>query len=182
VTHSDWEMIGAIGQWVGAIATFGAVALALWQVRSDRRVSLRLRPSHSLIFSGDGTAPEHVLAFSIANTGFRPVTVQSVGWESGWLRRFGPSFLRKRQAIQMMDRPAAPRLPSILQPGESITVMADAEHVFGRDAYSELFTRTLPIVGVRNANVRAVVHTTLRSVSVPVERKLVDQLRGVVPL
>jgi hypothetical protein len=179
---TDWDMVGAIGQWAGAAATFAAVAFSLWQVKSERRVSIQLTPSRSFIFDRMGSQPVSVLAFSITNTGFRSVKVQSVGWESGWLRIGRPKWLEKRASIQMLDSPLSSHLPVVLQPGDSVTLMADGQNVFGKKSYEDMFMRDIPLLGKRRARVKAVAHTTLGSVKVNVPNGLVDLLRGAISL
>lgn len=172
-----WTMVGAVAQIAGAVATFAAVAFALWQTLSERRVSLRVLANTSLIFDGVGNPPEAVMSFSITNTGQRPVTLQSVGWETGW-SRIGPKWLQKQYAIQMTDRLGAPQPPQVLQPGQSVTLMADGCHVFGEGRYDGLFLRDMPLFGRRRTRIRAVAHTTLRSVKAKPSGDLVDDLLG----
>ncbi len=93
-----WTAVAAIGQILGAIATFLAVLVSLWIVRSDRTLHGRGEAKIMVSFLGDGSSGVYSVGFLVENTGTRDFLVQSISWRIGWISR-GPKFLRYRLAI-----------------------------------------------------------------------------------
>lgn len=146
----NWEAVGAIGQVVGAAATFGAVVVSLYLARRSRRPILKVSAAEWTRI--DEYETEQLMAFSVINIGERPVEIRSIGWRTGWLR-WGPSELRFRYAVQMFEpRHRTTQPPYNLTPGTEVSSyvgMANLlEHAerFGRTG--PLFTRTIPFGGV----------------------------------
>jgi hypothetical protein len=74
----DWVMVGAIGQWAGAIATFAAVVVALWTARLSSAV--RLKVKGALAATDRGRGVEWYIIASAVNLSHRPVTVSGAGF------------------------------------------------------------------------------------------------------
>ncbi len=93
-----WTALSAIGQLLGALATFLAVLVSLWIVRSDR--SLRGRGDARILvsFAGDGSPGIYQVGFQVHNVGYRDFLVQSISWRVGWFRH-GPKPIRHEYAI-----------------------------------------------------------------------------------
>jgi hypothetical protein len=142
-----WAKVAALGQVASAAATTAAVIVALWIARSDRRVNLKVTAGLRLIWAGDGSPATDVIAIVIANRGTRLVRVVNLGWRSGWLRRYGPEFLRQQFALQNASLvPGSPRLPFDVEPLKEQTIMVNVSD-FNDNARPEdrdLFTRKFP--------------------------------------
>lgn len=75
-----------LGQWLGALATFAAVAVTLYLARSESRVRLAVSAEASLdIFSGRKGHDLRALHVTVVNHGMRPVIVGSFGFAT-WPR------------------------------------------------------------------------------------------------
>lgn len=81
----DWNMVGALGQWAGAILTALAVVLALKQSRDATTFKLKPRADISIYYPpvppppGARVSTGYVLRFQVTNVGLRPVEVVSSG-------------------------------------------------------------------------------------------------------
>jgi hypothetical protein len=96
---SWWSAVAAVGQVLGAIATFMAVVVSLWIVRTDRSLQGKGHAGILVIFAGDGSPGIYLVGFRVENTGIRDFMVQSIGWRVGW-SRWGPRKLSYAYAIQ----------------------------------------------------------------------------------
>lgn len=96
---SWWTAVAAIGQVLGAIATFLAVALSLWIVRTDRSLKGRGSAKILVTFVGDGSPGQYYVGFIAENTGIRDFLVHSISWRIGWTS-WGPNSLKYSFAIQ----------------------------------------------------------------------------------
>lgn len=70
----DWNVVGALGQWAGAIATFMAVVVALYTAQNS------IKPKLKLEFSEDEEFPPYekphtIYKFKAINIGVIPVTL-----------------------------------------------------------------------------------------------------------
>ena len=74
----DWNAVGAIGQWVGAIATTGAVIVALKQAHDATAVRVKVGVSFGLITQAS-LMSEAMVIFSVSNIGLRTVRLTSAG-------------------------------------------------------------------------------------------------------
>ena len=143
-----WTMVGAIGQVAAAIATFAAVCVSLWLAHSERRVHIRVRAGLRLLFAGDGSPFEDVIAVHVTNHGLRPVRISSVGWRTGWLKR-GPKWLAFQNAVQKFDVPisaiSSPRPPCDLGPGQEVTFYVSPDPFKrGGEIRDTFFSRHVP--------------------------------------
>lgn len=155
-----WTKISAIGQLVGAAATFAAVAVSLWVVLSERRESLRLVVGKRLIVGG-GHDRIAVVSFEVTNIGVAPIRVNSAGWRSGWVSR-GPAWARYRHAVQMNDDLGLGVMaPFDLLPGRSASLLLRlALFLEEREANMELFgDRAVPLIGERRPPIHGLVYT-----------------------
>lgn len=77
-TSNDWNAVGALGQWAGAIATFSAVAVALKTTYDASKNRIKVEVSFGFL---TGIQPEGVqmIIFSATNIGVRQVKLQSSG-------------------------------------------------------------------------------------------------------
>jgi len=120
-----WAKVGAIGQVAGAFATFLAVCVSLWLARSERRVNVKARAGLSVLVAGDGSPFEDIISIQIANHGFQPIRVSSIGWRTGWWR-YWPKWLKFQYAIQKLDLPVSgmsgPRPPFDLGPRQEVSI------------------------------------------------------------
>lgn len=77
-SNINWEAIGAIGTCLGAIATFWAVVVALWQTRLTRVKKLNLSFNRNILLYDSGTIDG--VSISVQNTGNRNITIQEIGF------------------------------------------------------------------------------------------------------
>ena len=76
----NWDAVGAIGEWFGAVATAAATGVALWFGYRGDRIRLKVTATVDLvIFSG--AAPVAVVRLAAANNGPRPATLTHAGAE-----------------------------------------------------------------------------------------------------
>lgn len=156
-----WTKWAAIGQLLGAGATFMAVAASLWIALYGLRPKLKLRAQEWTIL-GSGTADdEQVFAFQIANVGERPIQVRSFG-KTGWLG-FGPAWLRRQYAMQNFNSVLWTTAPPFdLQPGTEVSSHVYMHHLLAhceaRASGPSLYARDYPILGCRATRIKAVAH------------------------
>ncbi len=113
----NWNAIAAIGQWLGAIATFAAVLVALKQSRDASQARIKVDVSGGSIYSegrGELTPTEPLVIFSATNAGSRVVTLRS-------LILVLPN--KNRQLI------GSPELPKELQIAEQVNILCPCETI-----------------------------------------------------
>jgi len=76
-TSEFWTMWSALATTIGAIATFCAVVVALWQSRLQNRKHLEVKLKYA-ISSPEG---QHYLSISVPNRGNREVTLNGFSWK-----------------------------------------------------------------------------------------------------
>ena len=156
----DWNAVAAIGQVVGAVATFMAVWVSLRLARKARVPDARLKVSTVLIIS-PGLNDIRVLMFSVTNSGERSIHVRTVGWQTGWFKH-GPSWLKKQYAMQLTGGvPGTPEPPFELSPANEVStycLMANVEDACRERRSDPFFTRDYPWLGRRSTRVRASVY------------------------
>jgi hypothetical protein len=118
LTEADWNIVNTIAQSVSAIGTLLAVVVSLYLAR--HQTALRLVVRTSVIFTVTpgvpGSQDGPFFSINIANAGFRDVTVTSLGWRLGWLRR--------RHFFQTLSLHAlSGTLPRKLAPSETVDLV-----------------------------------------------------------
>jgi hypothetical protein len=176
-----WNKVAAIGQVAGAIATFLAVGFSLWQVRSERREALQASVGIRLMFIGDGSPALEVIIFNVINTGYRPITINSISWETGWFRGWAPEWLKKKYFLHVPNSVHSWSLPATLQPGGSAFFSGDSQDFLSSVAVDKIFFRKLPLFGWRRTKILARIGTTLGTHKAKVERNLIDKLDELEP-
>lgn len=73
-----WSSVGAIGQWVGSIATFAAVFVALKTTNDASRNRIKVTASLGFL-TGVSSLSENMIIFTATNIGLRPVQLRSSG-------------------------------------------------------------------------------------------------------
>lgn len=137
----NWEMVAALGQLGGAVATFLAVVVALWVAYAERRVRLKVRAMLQVLTPGDGSGFEDVITISITNYGHRSVHIAQVGWRTGWSRR-GPDWLKFQHAISLFNHPVSAmgqKPPFELEPGRAATLFLAPEAINRNREHRETF-------------------------------------------
>lgn len=156
-TDVAWNIVAAIGQIAGAVATFMAVWVSMSLARKGRMPDAKLQVSTGLIIT-HGEDDIRMLRFSITNIGERNIHVRTVGWQTGWLKS-GPSWLKKQYAVQMTGGvPGTVVPPFELSPGNEVStycLMANVEDRCRERRANPFFTRDLPILGRRSTKVLA---------------------------
>ncbi len=77
-----WTAFGAIGGTLGALATFVAVIVALWQTKFSYKKKLLLSFTDNMnIVLGNGNKFYHCVGVTITNIGNRDVVIQNWGFE-----------------------------------------------------------------------------------------------------
>lgn len=178
-----WTKITAIGQIAGAFATALAVAVSLWVVLSERQPRVKVRAGlRLLITQGRPELSEEVINITVENTGQRPVSVNSIGWRVGWVRRFGPKWMHYGFAMQSAAmRRDSHDPPYVIEPGQEKVMLVNLEPFHGDGARSQrtadMFVRTVPFLGPTPANIRCAAHVVgARSRYFKVERTLAEFL------
>jgi hypothetical protein len=158
-----WLEVGAIGQVLGAAATFLAVVASLFIALRVNKPRLRFRASSMLIIGDHAAQDLNVAAFSVVNQGDRPVHIRGIGWHTGEMR-WGPKFLRRQSAVQIAGGVPYGRVPPYeIQAGEEISsyaLMTNLIEYSEERKASPFFTRDWPLgLGRRPTRVRAYVYT-----------------------
>lgn len=84
----NWQFINSFADWFSAFGTIGAVIVALYLARQDKRVRLRVTAGHRVIVSqGLKGPPPQYLAIRITNVGHRDVQVVGIGWRIGLFKK-----------------------------------------------------------------------------------------------
>lgn len=108
----DWNMVSAVGQWGGAVATFSAVIVALKQNKPKVKVTASIRN----VIASDGTLiAENRLYITAINIGSIPVQITSAG-----LR------MPRRNKYDLYIVPELDKLPKVLMPSEEVSIWTDA--------------------------------------------------------
>ena len=77
-----WTAVGAIGGSIGAIATFSAVVVALWQTKYNNRKKLKVTVTEkNSVVSMKDNQIFHYVGLSVINIGNRDVVIKSWGFE-----------------------------------------------------------------------------------------------------
>jgi len=105
-----------IGTWLAALATLGAVIVALQLARRTEKVRLKAYAGLRVIVLGDGNPPQEHLVIGVTNMGERSVTINTVGWAVG--KRKHRSF-----CIQTVSGPYTKQYPVELAHGKSADFM-----------------------------------------------------------
>lgn len=178
-----WTKIAAIGQVAGALATALAVAVSLWVVLSERQTRVKVAAGLRLIVApGRPDLAEEVINITVVNAGLRPVSINSIGWRSGWVRHLGPKWARYEFAVQTSGlRMDSHDPPYILEPGQQKAMLVSLKPFHGNEASSQrtksLFAKTLPFLGPVSANICCAAHIVgARSRYFSVERSLAEYL------
>lgn len=75
-----WVMIGSIGQCVGALATFAAVCVALWQTKYVNRKRIKLS-FNNFVYAMFEEQVINAISVNIKNIGNKPITINQFGIE-----------------------------------------------------------------------------------------------------
>lgn len=144
-----WAAFGAIAQAAGAVATFGAIVVALVLARAERGLLGRGRATIMLAVSGDGTPGEYELHFELENTGMRPLVWETTSWRVGWLR-WGPNALRYRWALQS-DHLGSPFTTQTIEPAMTGRVAIPVQVMKGglqaAEDRDDFFRGPVPLLG-----------------------------------
>lgn len=110
----NWQLINSFADWFSAIGTIGAVVVALYLARQDKRIRLRVSAGHRVLVSqGMKGPPPQYLAIRVTNVGHREVQVTGIGWRIG--------LLKKSYAEQTIMRDdVSSTLPARLRDGEEV--------------------------------------------------------------
>ena len=173
-----WSAVAAIGQIFGAIATFFAVFVSLWIVRTDR--SLRGKGNAKIIvsFARDGSPGVYHVGFIVENCGIRDFLVQSISWRVGWVA-IGIKTLTFRHAIQTSGTGYMFEnrwVKSSLSEHFLISVSDMKIGLAAEGERGEFFSRKLPFVGW--APIKAYANIAgAKPIPLKVEKQLKDFLR-----
>lgn len=175
-----WTKLAAIGQLLGAVATFAAVVVSLWIALSERRPKLKVKAGERLTIGG-GLPEQRLLMISITNVGQRVAQVRTVGWQSGHWPWQWPNFLRRQNAVQMPgDTGLGQDPPFVIEPGQEISVYLDLDHYLARIKEQDrdpMFSRTWPLLGLIPAKAWVLAATAEgRTARGPVEKPLMRLL------
>lgn len=151
------RVLALLGSWLAGIGSLAAVITSLWLARRSEKPHLSVK----VHMKGFGATDPHNRprwVFSIINTGFRSVTVESLGWR--WRER-----LRNQICWEPFFHGRV--LPRTLEPGDHADI--EAGPIKFADMVELLQSRK---------RVWAVVGTAIGRVTVPVNPSLRRYLRG----
>lgn len=74
----NWEAVSAIGTWVGGIATFAAVVVALCTSRQATKIKIKVSAGIGFVPQDGELVPAHMV-YSAYNNGLRPVHLTDIG-------------------------------------------------------------------------------------------------------
>lgn len=125
-----WE---AIGTWVAAVGTVGAIWTALSIARRDNAIRLKINASVGQIV-GNPLIPmqQRHLWITVTNLGRRPLILQTISWRSGLLPARW-KFLSRIYAVQNAIAPQGPNLPLRMQDGDVANWMIPLDHWLADD-------------------------------------------------
>lgn len=114
----NWLAVGSIGQWFGALATFGAVVVALRQNKPKIKVTAKvcdwLQESN---FSGKTVkVAEDRLHITAVNVGNIPVQITSMGLK-----------LPRKEKHEIYIVPQPNTIPRVLMPSDEVSIWTDAK-------------------------------------------------------
>lgn len=115
----DWNAVGAIGVWAGAIATTGAVIVALKQSSDATSTKVKVGVSLGFIAQGPSTS-EFMVILSATNIGLRTVRLTSAG-----------ILLSDRKQL-IFPSQSAGALPASLQQSETTQFWVEAQDIAER--------------------------------------------------
>lgn len=120
MSNINWDMVSALGQIAGAMATFAAVVVSLKLARDHGRPQVRLEVSLSTVL---GPPSFDAVSFTVINRGSRPVTINSYGWRTRGLRWSPESMwiMHDHRIAHQAD------LPKTLQPGEQAIYLVSVD-------------------------------------------------------
>ncbi|SRR5713226_217612 len=112
--RDTWNFVNSFAPWLSALGTFSAVVVSLYLANRDRRIRLKLTAGIRVIaFSGQTLASGmKVISVEVTNVGFRTVTVSSIFWRVGILKRV--DFVQIPSTI-----PYSSSLPATLTDGQT---------------------------------------------------------------
>lgn len=97
-------LVGALGTWAAAFATFAAVAVSLRLARRSERIDLKINCGVRADIAGDGTPPRRFIGIAVVSRQDRPVSIDWVGWKVGRGRT-------AQHVIQMLSPTSVSRVP-----------------------------------------------------------------------
>lgn len=121
----DWNIFSAIFQAFGAVATFLAVLVALWQTKYANRKRLQLSFTEVSQIIGMNNGSVELATLTVSNIGNRAVTVQNWGFV----------ISRKVQGMVLQDPSNAvlklvdTLLPKKIEPEETINLVITADNL-----------------------------------------------------
>jgi hypothetical protein len=116
------------------------------------------------------------MAIRVENHMDVPIRIVVAGWRTGWLRLFGPAWLRTQAAVQQFSA-GSPSPPYDLAPGTDVLFYTWTNEFGDAARNAEFFGRKFPLMKTPiAARIRAVISVVgpYRDLKVPVERTLAN--------
>ena len=76
------DILSVIGTWVASLGTVAAVITSLYLARAQNSIKVRVYADLRKMISNASKEMPDYLFVSVVNTGFRPVNIMNIGWES----------------------------------------------------------------------------------------------------
>lgn len=109
-----WDLVNGFANWLSAIASIAAAAVALYIANRSARPTAMLSVGHRITIGQGAIAPYPEYAvFRVVNTGDRPIRIVQIGWSIRWPTR--------RAAVQMFEQSISSKLPIDLSHGQEAT-------------------------------------------------------------
>lgn len=161
-----------IGTWVAAVATFAAVAVALYLSRRSERIRLKVTAGIRLLLLDSGVPSDRIVLINFVNLGDRTVVVNSVGWKIG-------KGTKARLCVQTGSGPRNSNIPKFLAHGESgsLVVSLNETPAWAVDFVSDFI---LDLSDKNLKTLRVWVHTSLgETVEAVPENNIIEEIRKV---
>jgi hypothetical protein len=87
------QIWGVVGTWGVGIGTVSAVVLSLWFAYNQGNVKLKVTAGLRLLITKGSKSQLEYCAIKVVNIGAGPLNINSVGWETGWLKGYNEDWI-----------------------------------------------------------------------------------------
>lgn len=154
LSKDEWDAFNVIGTWLSAVASFGAVLVALYLANRANKPSAMVSVTSVVVLHGPGRPIHKFLMFRIVNSGDRVLKIEQITWRIGIFKRV--------RALQTFDHALASPLPVELSHGQKAEWLVPFDAA-ADDSWAYDFAKGIIIPAGRSplSSLRAQFHTTL---------------------
>lgn len=110
LSKDEWDVFNVIGTWLSAVASLGAVLVALYLANRANKPAAIVSVTSITVLPGSGRPFRKFLMFRIVNSGDRVLKIEQITWRIG--------IFKKIRALQTFDHSLASPLPVELSHGQ----------------------------------------------------------------